>query len=237
MRQMAHDMRGLMATLAGTSDLFLAGGYGELSPPQMKAMERVRRSSTRLQVLLDDLMAYVKAEAGEYVFDEGPFDPRQVIAHLHRRVQTVIESKGLSLRLCIDDAIPQALYGDQQAVERVLSALLWNAVACTAEGSIALASCWSPDRGWQVCVEDSGPGISEHAAPRIFEPFWREGTTAYGVPTSGCGLGLAMAAALTRSMRGTLRLEKTSPLGTLFCLELPLEAPRAPSDQCLSPIV
>jgi signal transduction histidine kinase len=231
MRQMAHDMRGLMATLTGTSDLLLAGGYGELSPKQMKAIERVQRSSNRLLVLLEDLMAYVKAEAGEYVFNASPFDPRQAVANVYQRVQPVIESKGLSLRLSTDDAVPQGLHGDREAVERVLSALLWNAVAYTAEGSIALASNWSPDRGWQVRVEDSGPGISEHDVPHIFEPFWRRGATAYGVPTSGCGLGLAMAASLTRSMGGTLRLEKTGPQGTVFCLELPLKASLEPGKQ------
>jgi signal transduction histidine kinase len=61
----------------------------------------------------------------------------------------------------------------------------------------------------------------------MFEPFWR-GDERPQVPTSGSGLGLPMALALVKLMRGTLLLEETGPTGSTFVLSLPL-APHTPT--------
>ena len=64
-----------------------------------------------------------------------------------------------------------------------------------------------------VRVSDDGPPLDAAARDRLFEPL---GST----KTHGLGLGLPIARALARAMRGDLFLEETE--GKAFRLELPL---------------
>jgi signal transduction histidine kinase len=120
------------------------------------------------------------------------------------------------------------LLGDETAVSRVISALVWNAVSFTAQGNIRIETDWVSGGNWVVSVRDSGPGISPKEATHIYEPFWR-GEERPQVPTSGCGLGLAMALALVKVMHGTLLLKETGATGSTFVLSLPLAAQAAVS--------
>jgi signal transduction histidine kinase len=101
-------------------------------------------------------------------------------------------------------------------------ALLWNAVAFSERGGITLRSSWDVlSSVWTIEVCDEGSGIAPENVSHIFELFWRQGEQPPN-STSGYGVGLAMARALTRLMNGQLTLEKTGPQGSEFCLSLPL---------------
>jgi signal transduction histidine kinase len=65
-----------------------------------------------------------------------------------------------------------------------------------------------------VTVADNGPGVSERARERLFQPF---GTGRAG----GTGLGLTIARDLARGHGGELELTDTGPEGTTFELRLP----------------
>ena len=70
-------------------------------------------------------------------------------------------------------------------------------------------------------VSDSGPGIREADAERIFERLYRSGSAvAQQVP--GAGLGLTIALAIAEAHHGSLGLVRSGPAGTTFRMELPL---------------
>jgi signal transduction histidine kinase len=71
-----------------------------------------------------------------------------------------------------------------------------------------------------VCVSDDGPPIPDETRAHLFEPL-------RSAKLHGLGLGLPIARALARAMRGDLTLDSES--GKLFRLELPL-APGTPPD-------
>ncbi|NDJ76794.1 MAG: HAMP domain-containing histidine kinase [Chloroflexi bacterium] len=223
MRKMSHDMRGPLSTLTITSDLFMQGAYGEVTPKQARAVDRIQRNSYRLLALLEDLMAYVKAEAGQFALMTETFPPNEVLNGVQQEIAQYVaqhdSQRPVHLALC--EHIPPRLTGDPVAVRRIILALLWNAVAFAASGDIWIESCWTDAERWTVSVRDSGPGISPGDQPHIFEPFWR-GDQRPQVPTSGFGLGLSMARALARLMGGDVRLEQSSPSGSTFLAALPL---------------
>ena len=67
-----------------------------------------------------------------------------------------------------------------------------------------------------VRVRDSGPGISEDAITRLFEPFFST-----KAPGKGVGLGLAISAGIVHEFGGTLRAENI-PGGAVFEFDLKL---------------
>jgi two-component system, OmpR family, sensor histidine kinase KdpD len=78
-----------------------------------------------------------------------------------------------------------------------------------------------------VRVVDRGPGIPPAQLERVFEPFYRAGTTQGG--HRGSGLGLAIARGFTESNGGRLHVESLPGQGATFVFELPLAAAGAPT--------
>ena len=78
-----------------------------------------------------------------------------------------------------------------------------------------------------VRVVDRGPGIPPAQLERVFEPFFRAGTTRGG--HRGSGLGLAIARGFTESNGGRLHVESLPGQCATFVFELPLVAAREPS--------
>jgi two-component system, OmpR family, sensor histidine kinase KdpD len=72
-----------------------------------------------------------------------------------------------------------------------------------------------------VRVVDRGPGIPPAQLERVFEPFYRAGTTTTG--HRGSGLGLAIARGFTVANAGSLHVESLPGQGATFVFELPLE--------------
>jgi two-component system sensor kinase FixL len=68
-----------------------------------------------------------------------------------------------------------------------------------------------------VVVEDSGPGVSQDVAERIFEPF-------VTTKPDGMGLGLSISRSLLRSQGGDLRQERSGLGGARFVMTIPLAA-------------
>ena len=74
-----------------------------------------------------------------------------------------------------------------------------------------------------VRVVDRGPGIPPAQLERVFEPFYRAGTSAGG--HRGSGLGLAIARGFTDANAGSLHVESLPGQGATFVFELPLDEP------------
>ncbi len=71
-----------------------------------------------------------------------------------------------------------------------------------------------------VRVVDRGPGIPPAQLERVFEPFYRAGTSSSG--HRGSGLGLAIARGFTEASAGSLHVESLPGQGATFVFELPL---------------
>jgi signal transduction histidine kinase len=70
-------------------------------------------------------------------------------------------------------------------------------------------------------VRDTGVGISEAFRPHLFESF-QQASSGLTRTHQGAGLGLAIAKRLAESMHGTLEVESTEGVGSVFTIRLPL---------------
>ncbi len=222
-RKMGHDMRAPLGSIISTSEMFGEGYYDPLTTKQARANERIQRNSGRVLALLDDFVTYIKAEAGDIEPTFKPFDPRSSLTEWCNKVRPTVEKKGLSLSTSLHDDMPISLQGDVSIVQRIMQALLWNAVTFTQEGNIGVESKWSAQDGWHISVQDSGIGIPDEDRPHIFEPFWR-GQERPQSPTAGAGLGLPVSLALTQLLNGELSFKQNTPKGSIFDLRLPFKA-------------
>jgi len=117
------------------------------------------------------------------------------------------------------------VYVAEEALNEALSNLIVNAIEAQPEGGrVRVALAQRGDR-LEICIEDSGPGISPEVRVKMFQPFFTTKAT-------GTGLGLAIVARRVSEMGGTISCE--SPLaggrGTRFRVTLPLADPARADD-------
>jgi signal transduction histidine kinase len=113
----------------------------------------------------------------------------------------------------------------EEAISEALSNLIVNAIEAQPEGGrvhVALSRC---GERLEICIEDTGPGISPELRAKMFQPFFTTKAT-------GTGLGLAIVARRVSEMGGTISCE--SPLhggrGTRFRITIPLAERTGASD-------
>jgi signal transduction histidine kinase len=72
-------------------------------------------------------------------------------------------------------------------------------------GAAEVGAWWSGQGALCIAVSDRGPGIPENELEQVLQPFYRL-EASRNRDTGGAGLGLAIAAQLTRSIGGSLKL-------------------------------
>ena len=137
----------------------------------------------------------------------------------------------MPLRLTLSGFDKLWIVSDPARLRQVLFALVANAVEATARGQIVIEATASdrPDNRvlLHAVVRDTGGGVAPDQAARIFEPF-SQGLGDGKRPTSGLGLGLAVARETIEALGGAIRLENMAGEGAAFHIELVAERAVAP---------
>ena len=129
----------------------------------------------------------------------------------------------MAKKIALSKQIPGELPILRLDVERILQTLrnlIGNAVKFTPEGGQVRVSAKPLERGVEVSVSDSGPGIPKENLTTIFEKF-RQGTSKGPAEMKGTGLGLALAKRIITSHGGKIWAESESGQGSTFIFVLP----------------
>ncbi|WP_200955734.1 ATP-binding protein [Massilia sp. Root418] len=136
-------------------------------------------------------------------------------------VERRLQLDKVSFQLTIDQADIYALC-DSNRLEQVLLNLMTNALDSMAGSPVRqlrLDVNSTPERVF-IRVSDSGPGLSDEARARLFEPFYTSKPQGEGL-----GLGLAISEQIIRDFGGSLRAEKqTEQAGAGACFVIELKA-------------
>jgi signal transduction histidine kinase len=175
-----------------------------------------------LSALVDDLFELARIDAGVLTLHARAASIDTVVDSCLRSLRAEAQAKGVSLESRIETPAPQ-VYCEPDKVERVLYNLLANALRHTpADGAIAVVV--QPDGdAVTVAVEDTGEGVDEETARRMFERFWRGEASR---TTPGSGLGLAIARGLVEAHGGRVWTERRPQGGARVAFTLPLVAGR-----------
>lgn len=111
------------------------------------------------------------------------------------------------------------LFGDREALLRVVRNLVGNAVQWTPTGGKVLVTIVPTRDAITLTVDDSGPGIPEDKREEIFEPFARG--AARGGERVGYGLGLAIVREAVVGHGGTVEIETSALGGARMVVKIP----------------
>ena len=216
---MSHELRTPLTSIKEGIKLFQDGIGGSMSDKQKRLLSILSEETRRLIGLVNSLLDLSKMEEGmmTYHFDTEYLSP--LITKVITEMGPLIEAKKIQLRLETDEALP-ALRLDRERVLQVLRNLIGNATKFTPEGGEMRISARPGNKGIELSVKDSGPGIPKENLTAIFEKFQQ-----LPVKTSawmkGTGLGLAIVKHIVTAHGGKVWAESEPGQGSTFVVVLP----------------
>ena len=224
---MSHELRTPMNSIIGFTDMILERQRGTLPERDVDALETVDRNAKHLLMLINDILALSKVEAGKMEFNVTRFDIIEVLREGFIQGKALVDDQLIHLRLEVPDA-PLECEADHTKVTQILMNLVANAIKYTECGTVTLMAlpCHDTQLGEvvELTVSDTGPGIPEDDLSQLFDPFTRLDTAATR-RVGGTGLGLALCAQYVRLHRGHIRVDSVVGEGSTFTVRLPLRPP------------
>jgi len=218
----SHDLRTPLTSIVGYVELALDDDVGPpLDAERHGYLEIVARSSQRLLRLVDDLLFVARLRTGKLDLTPMSVDLAEIAAQTAEEMRPRAERKGLMLVLLASAPVP--LEADRGRLFQLLDNLVSNAIKFTpAGGRIEIVVGPTPAGG---CLEirDTGIGITDTEAERVFEQFFRA-RAAVTSQIQGTGLGLFIARAIAEAHGGTISAAPRDGGGTVFRIELPVRA-------------
>lgn len=218
----SHELRTPLAGILGLLDLVLAR---PLARTDREQLGWARNTAEFMASLVDDLVDRDRLEHGRLVARIRPFEVREVCADVFRLLEPRSRAKGLSFKIAVDSKVEAFLLGDGRRVRQILLNLVGNAIKFTRSGEIdvRVARLGANAKLVRFEVRDTGPGIAGGDTERLFERYERGVAQSDRIfPSSG--LGLAISRDLARALGGVIGVVSVPGQGSLFWLEIPLEA-------------
>lgn len=216
---MSHEIRTPLNAIVGLSEII--NKTDDIKEIHEDSKDVVNASYTLLEIV-NSILDISKIEAGKMEVVKVNYNPKEEIEKLAKLLETRIGSKELKLCTNIDKNLPNVLYGDLNKVKQIISNLLSNAIKYTEEGKVELEVKSSNKEGicnLTILVKDTGRGIKEEQLNHLFNKFDRleedKNTT-----IEGTGLGLAITKSLVEMLDGTINVESTYGIGSVFTVEL-----------------
>jgi heavy metal sensor kinase len=216
----SHDLRTPLSLIRTHAELALRRSRS--APEYRESLARILTVSEETTQLVEALLTLARADAAATHLHFTDMDLSPVLLKISQHVSVLAHSKGLSFSPELSgDQLP--LHGDSAAIERLLLAILENAIKYTPNGGVVrLRSSIVADR-IVIEVEDTGVGISAEDLPRIFDRFYRA-DQARSREIQGSGLGLSIARWIAEIHKGQIEVASTIGVGSLFRIVLPLAA-------------
>ena len=194
-------------------------GYAQLldEDPSMPAQTRqavtvIKRGGDHLLSLIEGTLDLAQIEGGKLKLDAKPVRWIDTLEEIRNLFALQAAEKGLRFEFDAPAQLPLVVRADLKRLRQVLINLLGNAVKFTASGSVTFRVRYAREMA-SFEIMDTGPGMTEEVAARVFEPFERGGGSA---GTSGAGLGLTIARMLVDLMGGELSVSTVLGQGTNF---------------------
>ena len=229
-----HELRTPLATLIGFIET-LRGPAREDAEARDRFLAIMHGQAARMARLIEDLLSLSRIELNEHVMPKDQVALGPALYEIAETLELRAAERGMSIRLEVPTDLPDVL-GDHDELAQVFQNLIENAIKYGRAGSeiaVQAATVRSPARiagGWDdavaIAVRDEGEGIPREHLPRLTERFYRV-DTARSREMGGTGLGLAIVKHILNRHRGSLDVQSTPGVGSVFTVYLHLHLARS----------
>lgn len=218
---MSHELRTPLNAIIGFSEFIQhIAASGKTSDKTVEYAEHISGAGRHLLNIITDILDISKIESGTFQLAREEYDLRELIDACTVLIDPRMREKHQALEVKADPALPRMRI-DVRRIKQVLINLLSNAHKFTAEGGrIVLVATRTPDGGATIAVADTGIGMTKEQIDYAMTPFGQV-QSSYSRGHEGTGLGLPIAAALTKLHGGEFHIHSEPGRGTTVFFTLP----------------
>lgn len=217
-----HDLRNPLGCIIGYADLLCMGLQGELTPRQKTSLETIVKSGNFLAELINNILDITKMQAGRMEFEKKDIDAGKLLKEAQDLMEIKAKEYNVNLELQIADDLT-VIRGDRQALYRVVTNLISNALKFTPEGGRVSVTAYKDSGGNpSISVKDTGIGIPKDKIGALFSKFTQikhDGDLPRKV--KGTGLGLAISKEIVEGHGGRIWATSEPGKGAAFIFTLP----------------
>ncbi|WP_336718811.1 PAS domain-containing hybrid sensor histidine kinase/response regulator [Chryseobacterium mucoviscidosis] len=189
----------------------------DLTTTQNQFVENSFNAAQHLLSIINNILDISKIESGEMSLDNTVFSLKECISDIISILQPKARQKKILLKARFSDDLFSAFKADALKIKQILYNIIGNSLKFTNVGEICL-ECkvikdFSNHQKLEICITDTGIGMSEEYVKHIFKKFNQEDSSIsrkYG----GTGLGMAITRELIHLMKGEIKIKSKKNVGT-----------------------
>jgi PAS domain S-box-containing protein len=214
---MSHELRTPLNAILGFAQL-MDSGTPAPTPVQKRNLEQILKAGWYLLELINEILDLALIESGKAALSTEPVALADILTECRMMMEPQAQQRGITMTF---PRLERPLYvkADRTRLKQSLINLLSNAIKYNRPGGTVAVDCgpYPPD-SILVSVRDTGAGMAPDLLAQLFQPFNRLGKEAS--LEEGTGIGLVVTKRLVERMGGTVGVESTVGVGTVFWIEL-----------------
>ena len=211
----SHELRTPLTLIADPVEMLLEDSG--IKGKSRELLKMVQRNAVALQQLVSSILDFRKIQNGKMDLELYRFDIVKALEIWVGDFQLTAERKHIKLHLDMADfSGSHEVIADKEKIARVVFNLLSNALKYTPVGGDIFVSLKDEAERLRLDVRDTGKGISQDEATKIFERFFQAKGAA-----SGTGIGLALVKSFVELHHGEVWVESELGKGSDFVVVIP----------------
>jgi len=213
--RIAHEVRNPISAIELNAEMLEDIVRGDRTDAEMKEaaglVGAIREQVTALDALTEEYLAFARFPRPH--FEEESIN--HLVQELAEFVRPVATRQGLTLSVTVDPNVPMMEIDRGLLRQAVLNLVKNGLETLSSGGELTITSRFDGD-AVQIDVADTGGGIPEDVAPRLFEQF-------FTTKPQGTGLGLSITRQIAEEHGGEVRWVNRAPKGATFTIRLPVK--------------
>jgi two-component system sensor histidine kinase HydH len=207
--RLAHDIRNPLSIIMNAA-ILIKQKNPNLDEKTLNFLDKQIDATKRISAQLDDVLNFVRTTPLNLEY-------HSVLGIVKSAVDKISIPKTIEIVLPTNDF---KIYCDENKIEVVLVNLITNSIHAIKEAGKIIIRVFEDKTNQIIEVEDNGQGIPRVILPRIFEPL-------FTTKNSGTGLGLSSCKNIIENHKGTITVQSSEGVKTVFTIKLPKNSTNA----------
>jgi PAS domain S-box-containing protein len=214
---MSHELRTPLNAVLGFAQL-MASDVPPPTPSQQMSIDQILQAGWYLLRLINEILDLAMIESGKVTLSQEPMSFTEVLQDCEAMIAPQAQKLGIQMRFPTLDTLFY-VHADRTRVKQVMINLLSNAIKYNRDGGKVTVECIkSGEHRVRVSVTDTGNGLAPGQLAQLFQPFNRLGQESSS--KEGTGIGLVVTKQLVELMDGSIGVESSVGVGSVFWVEL-----------------